>query len=96
MCICFTLKGNKAILNAVKQLATTKKGKGGQSDAPSHSRKKSKMEIKDPNAPKKPVNAYVMFFQHKRHSVQENYFKVGINRLLSHEQILPLCYFVHC
>ena len=54
------------------------------------------MEVKDPNAPKKPVNAYVMFFQHKRHSVQENYFKVGINRLLRHEQIPPFCYFVHC
>lgn len=73
----YFLQGNKAILNAVKQLASSKKGKGHMSEGQQQSRKKSKMEVRDPNAPKKPVNAYVMFFQHKRHSVQADYFKVN-------------------
>ena len=61
----------------MKQLVSTKRGKGGpSSDSQTPNRKKGKMEVKDPNAPKKPVNAYVMFFQHNRHTVQEKYFKV--------------------
>ncbi|KAF6029855.1 hypothetical protein EB796_011853 [Bugula neritina] len=81
-----TQEGNKAILNAVKQLANTKKSKGNHSsEGQSQSRKKSKVEVKDPNAPKKPVNAYVMFFQHHRHSVQENYHKENNADIGNHE-----------
>lgn len=58
------------------ELLTQKRGKPAVADGAQQVKKKAKVENKDPNAPKKPVNAYVMFFQHKRHSVQEQYFKV--------------------
>ncbi|XP_067932522.1 uncharacterized protein [Watersipora subatra] len=77
-------EGNKAILNAMKQLVSTKRPKSG-TETQTPSRKKAKMELKDPNAPKKPVNAYVMFFQHHRHSVQETYFKDHKTEIGNHE-----------
>ncbi len=45
---------------------------------PKSSKKAKPDKEKDPNAPKKPANAFFMFCQQQRAAVQETYFKVSI------------------
>lgn len=53
----------------------------GETNLPSGSSKgkqKGKSDKdKDPNAPKKPANAFLLFCQQQRTAVQEEYYKVG-------------------
>jgi len=70
----------------VEQLANKRLKANDPSGAPP-SKKKIKVENKDPSAPKKPVNAYVMFFQHQRHAVAVQYLKVSELIIISSHSI---------
>ncbi|XP_076465467.1 uncharacterized protein LOC143297160 [Babylonia areolata] len=56
------------------------------SGAPAGKSKKIKLEKdRDPNAPKKPANAFLMFCQQRRPAIQEEYFKEHKEEMAHHE-----------
>ncbi|XP_005111350.1 HMG1/2-like protein [Aplysia californica] len=57
----------------------------GQLDSSSKSRKVKIEKEKDPNAPKKPANAFLMFCTTRRTAVQEEYFKEHKEEIAHHE-----------
>lgn len=57
----------------------------GSSDSANKSKKIKQEKEKDPNAPKKPANAFLMFCTTQRTAVQEEYFKEHKEEIAHHE-----------